>query len=299
MAERGIERIDWNAADDTACALAIAHRAESVDGYPPFNDQMIIDMKSGSATIGVLRVDGVPVAVSARCGDTLELVTDPPARRRGMGRQLARASIDQSFADGRARVNAWAHGTSTAASTLAAQLGMSAVREIHRLGISPADARTTPALPAGTILTTFTPGEQGENEWIDLNRAAFVGHPEQSSLTKQDFLDRMQEAWFAADGILISRDAHGESTGYCWTKITPANHGIGSVGEIYALGVRPEQSGRGIGKALLDAGLEYLCAHGVTDIILYVDGTNVRALELYKRRGFTKRSTDTQFIVER
>jgi mycothiol synthase len=59
----------------------------------------------------------------------------------------------------------------------------------------------------------------------------------------------------------------------------------------------PLWRGRGLGRAMLAAGLDHLTLHGARSIALGVDGGNTTAIALYRRAGF--RSISTVSIVER
>ncbi|MGO3885485.1 MAG: GNAT family N-acetyltransferase, partial [Mycetocola sp.] len=69
--------------------------------------------------------------------------------------------------------------------------------------------------------------------------------------------------------------------------------------EIYVVGVAPELSGHGIARALFAAAFDRLRNEGVTEVDLYVDGDNTRAVELYKRLGFSIVATETQYSLVR
>jgi mycothiol synthase len=58
------------------------------------------------------------------------------------------------------------------------------------------------------------------------------------------------------------------------------------VGEIYIIGVQPEHQGRGLGRALVVAGLDHLAAVGAKTGMLYVDHTSRGAMLLYEDLGF-------------
>ena len=52
---------------------------------------------------------------------------------------------------------------------------------------------------------------------------------------------------------------------------------------------------RGLGRALLAAGLTHLAAVGNSAAILYVDADNTRAVDLYTRAGFSVASSDVMY----
>jgi len=59
--------------------------------------------------------------------------------------------------------------------------------------------------------------------------------------------------------------------------------------------VDPDFSGRGLGRQLALAGLDYLAAEGTTEAMLYVDASNVRAVKLYVDLGFTLNHIDRAY----
>jgi len=68
-------------------------------------------------------------------------------------------------------------------------------------------------------------------------------------------------------------------------------------GEFYfdTLAVDPEMQGKGIGKQLIDAGIEWADEFGIKKVGLLVDVNNDKALKLYKNKGFEV-ANDTSFI---
>jgi mycothiol synthase len=78
--------------------------------------------------------------------------------------------------------------------------------------------------------------------------------------------------------------------GFHWTKVHTAD-----LGEVYLLGIDPDAQGLNLGQVLLAAGLRYLQGRGVNTVELYTEATNVRAVRLYGRFGFTEFSSDTQY----
>jgi mycothiol synthase len=69
------------------------------------------------------------------------------------------------------------------------------------------------------------------------------------------------------------------------------------LGEIYVIGVDPDRHRRGLGRALVLAGLDHLARQGLAVGMLYVDGTNTPARKLYESMGFTIDHTDRVYSV--
>ena len=102
----------------------------------------------------------------------------------------------------------------------------------------------------------------------------------------------MAEPWFDADGFrLHHRD--DRLAGFCWTKVH-SDHDP-PLGEIYVIAVDPDFSGRGLGRPMTLAGLEWLSARGLTAGMLYVESNNHPANAVYRRIGFEHHHTDRAY----
>jgi len=73
-----------------------------------------------------------------------------------------------------------------------------------------------------------------------------------------------------------------------------------AVAHVATLGmsVRADARGQGIGRALLDAALEWAPTAGLTRIELYVYARNLRAIALYEKAGFQREGRRRSFIRE-
>ena len=121
--------------------------------------------------------------------------------------------------------------------------------------------------------------------WLELNNRIFSTHPDQGNWAMADLENRMHEPWFDPHGFFLCI-MDKKIVGFCWTKIHQDLVNKEPVGELYVIGVDPEHSGKGIGKALCTQGLIYLKNKGITQGMLYVDEDNEAGKGLYKTLGF-------------
>ncbi len=137
-------------------------------------------------------------------------------------------------------------------------------------------------------LRTFT--EADIAGLVAANRRAFADHREAASLGEDDVARMMKEPWFDPEGIFLLSDPE-RIIGFCWTRI----HDNGD-GEIYRIGVVPDHSGTGAGRVLLLAGLAHLTGKdSVQRCVLWVDGSNERAISLYRSVGMQTERTIREF----
>jgi mycothiol synthase len=256
---------------------------------PPFSDQTLVDVRAGRAVV-LQEPDGVAVV---RNGE-LELVVGPEARGHGVGTRLVEQAL--ALGGGAAPRLAWAHGDSPAARAIATRFGWAATRTLLQLRAPVPTSAPDPSLPSGYTVTAFRTGtgsdpSTDEGDWLALNAAAFASHPEQGSMTLEDLRAREAEPWFSPDDLILLRDADGELAGSCWLKVEDG------IGEFYAVAVRPDLQGRGLGGVLMRAGYTRLAGRDLTAAALYVEGDNEPALALYRRSGFTQHAIDVQYAA--
>lgn len=280
---------------------SLASLAAGVDGVQPLNEAALLAVAPNAlypARHWVATADGqlVGYAQLDPRDATAQLVVAPAARRQGVGRALADAVLAAE-----PNVTWWAFGNTPAAQALAAALGLSVTRELAIMARDLHGLETIPPIPGVTVnsLAHEPDVDQAIVDLVGVNRQAFAHHPEQGSMSVQDVRQRMQLPWFDAAGLLLARDQTRQLVGFHWTKLTPDDKHPGGppLGEVYVIGVLPEMAGRGVGRALLMAGLAHLHDKGVRRVHLYVEASERRPVQMYTANGFTVVNRDVSYAA--
>jgi mycothiol synthase len=290
---------------DREAVLRLLTRATDTDGVVPLSEHARLRIKhggeadvwnlvarrlspEGSRLVGYAHLD----KTDPEEGPAAELVVDPDFRRAGVGGALFDAlRMKVSARRGDKALRIWAHGALPGAERLAASRHLTAFRELWVMARAVrgegSDLPAAHDLP-GIEIRPFRPGVDDE-AWVALNAKAFARHAEQGSMTVADLRQRMAEPWFDAGGFFLAwRGEH--LAGFHWTKAHSP-----TVGEVYVVGVDPDEQGGGLGRALTLVGLAYLRDRGVDEVILYVDGDNAAAVAVYTKLGFARRSVDVMY----
>jgi len=185
----------------------------------------------------------------------------------------------------------WAHEATEDDDRAAAEAGLHKVRELFQMR-RPLPVEASVEGPGPRLATRpFVVGHD-EEAWLRVNNRSFAGHPDQSGWTSSDIEGREAEPWFDPAGFLLHESDDGTLMGFCWTKVHDTDP---PMGEIYVIGVDPDFFGRGLGRALVLAGLDHLAGRGLRVGMLYVESTNVAAVHLYERLGFTVHHSDRAY----
>ena len=86
-----------------------------------------------------------------------------------------------------------------------------------------------------------------------------------------------------------ARDQHGVVCGVAAFQL------IADVADLNRVVVDPRHRGKGVGRALVEAGLAWAAAHGAERMLLEVEWANQPALALYRRLGFVEISFRTNY----
>jgi len=140
-------------------------------------------------------------------------------------------------------------------------------------------------IPKGFGLGHFVHGD--EESLCALQNLAFAVSWGFRPNTVEEIRCLVNTSWCHPEGILLISEGQ-QKVGYCWTMDDPARK---QKGYIRMMGVDPEYRGRGLGRAILVAGIEYLRKRGMTEIELSVDSKNSSAKRLYQSAGFKRKGT--------
>lgn len=216
---------------------------------------------------------------------TLQVGVHPHHRREGVATELLTEAL-RSYPD----FTLWAFGTLPGSRELAARLHMAPVRQLLRMERPLGAPSSGPATVEGYEIVSFEPADAAAV--VAVNAAAFAHHPEQGRLTLAEFEDLTRQPWFDPAGLFLAK-RDGEVAGLHWTK----RHGDG-LGEVYVIAVAPAHEGMGLGRVLLQRGLDHLTDQGDTRVQLYVEAAQDRVVRMYDRAGFTIAQTDTSFRAQ-
>lgn len=269
---------------------------EAATGHPALADPKLQVLHDHGVGVVVLATDNDAGAVA---GVGVAVLTDPDAavwnlgdavRERGDRLAVVRATADAARERGARRLQWWAFQADDDDDALAEALGWSAWRDVVQMRRHLPHSEAA-ELPPGVELRPFAPGTD-DGPWLEVNRLAFAGHPEQQVFSAADLRGRIAEPWFDAGDFLIAEDDAGIA-GFCWVKIPGPSHG-----EIYVVGVHPRAQGLGLGRALVLAGLDRMTTRGAPEVRLYVDGDNERAIALYRALGFQPHHVDRAYAAD-
>ncbi|MCZ4499895.1 MAG: mycothiol synthase [Marmoricola sp.] len=265
----------------------IAEACDVADDVITLNEQACLQLKYRGLRDATLWLGDGGFALLH--GQILDLAVHPGSRGKGVGTALATAALA-----GTSRVEAWSHSDHPAAAKIAARLGIARERELRIMNRPTSLPLPEPVLPDGIRIRTFEPSD--EAALLEVNAHAFARHPEQGHMSSEDFRERVNEAWYDAEGLFLAvpTDPTDRTVlGFHWTKVhvdeTPP------YGEVYVVATSPKAAGRGLGTLLTNVGLRYLADRGVDDVILYVDGDNSPAIAVYTGQGFTPVRTEVQY----
>ncbi|MDA1256616.1 MAG: GNAT family N-acetyltransferase [Chloroflexi bacterium] len=249
-------------------------------------DNVFIAVRSGGV-VGCAIV-AVETAIDRAVG---EFGVTESARGRGVGRSLLERLEQRSTEAGVAVHQVNVHHSDTRLRSIMEAAGYSRIRTFNELKYRPAPAYLEAdyrPLPAGVTLRPFRTGHD-ERALADVQNIAFEGSFGFAPNTPEQIAGYVATRGAPGDILIAEDDASGEVIGYVWTSVsTGSAESPESTGMIEMTGVRPDQRGRGVGSAVIAAGLRHLRERGVGVVDLEVDDENVSARRIYRDLGFKK-----------
>jgi len=279
-------------------ALGFVEQVSATVGRPALSDHLRLDLAwhretpAGPLVGTVTDHDGLIALALVSAGNDsslLEVVVDPGiADSTAIRDDLAETALTFSRRQSTRSLVWWLDDPTEHDDHVAGGFGLHRWRELYEMG------RSLPLTERSSVTTrAFEPGTD-DAAWLRVNNRAFAGHAEQGGWTVETLRLRQSESWFDPDGFRI-HEIDGEIAGYCWTKLH--DHGDVLIGEIYVIAVDPAFHGRGLGRELTLAGLDWITDRGVTLANLYVDASNRPAVSLYEKLGFSVHRRRTAFAT--
>jgi mycothiol synthase len=219
----------------------------------------------------------------------LEFVVDPHHRDHdpGIGLRLVEAALEVVADEGGGHVHLWVPKPTPVHDQIAEATGLRRGRQLLQFRRPlPVDEK------ADLPVRPFLPGYD-EEAWLAVNNRAFRWHEEQGDWDLETLQNREAQDWFDPAGFLLHERNH-RLAGFCWTKVHRDQDP--PLGEIYVVAVDPDFQGKGLGRQLVLAGLDWLWRNGIEVGMLYVDRDNAPAVRLYRSLGFTLDHVDQAYV---
>lgn len=282
---------------------ALIEDARRADGTRPLNDHLWLDLRDGGRAgfAGIIaREEGrshiVGYCQVSRGNESwaIDLIVHPHYRYDSLeiAPEMMTTALDIVATEGGGQVHWWVFEPSRAHKQIAEAVGLQPGRRLLQM------RRPLPLEPSVVAeisdfhTDSFQPGRD-EQQWLDLNNAAFARHPEQGGWTMETLRSRMQQEWFDASSFRVHR-RNGLMASFCWTKMHHDNST--TMGEIYVIAVQPELGGQGLGRKTAIAGLDAAFHNGAEQAMLYVDADNTSAVAMYGSLGFSVHHEEHSFV---
>ncbi len=178
--------------------------------------------------------------------------------------------------------------------------GFTADRYFFSMARSLAEPIPEPQLPQGFTLR-HSEGEQDTEAWVEMFNQSFIDHWNHHDLTVESYRHWRSDPDYRPELDLIAVATDGTFAAFCYCHINPEDNKRKGRNEgwIGVLGTKRGFRKRGLGRAMLLAGMQRLKAAGVDTARLGVDSENPNgAGQLYESVGFRKLYTRIMYVKD-
>ena len=214
----------------------------------------------------------------------------PKYRGRGIGRALLRRVTEHAEELSVSALHVETGVTHSDANHMLSSHGMHRVKSLWQMRWQSEDVPEV-SLPPGFAVRSLAQG-QDEHALTDLQNVSFGENWGFSPNTVEQIQVRVEHNRGGPECVIFITE-HGKPAAYNWTMFI--EDGANSSGVIAMTGVHPRYRGRGIGRAVVTAGIAYLVERGASFVELEVDSENTPARELYLKLGFRQVSTSVWY----
>ncbi|MCH8087472.1 MAG: GNAT family N-acetyltransferase [Chloroflexi bacterium] len=205
--------------------------------------------------------------------------------RRGIGARLVEASVALATDRGYQVVQMAVPYGALNARRLALKTGFRFIRKFWEMRLKDPSTVPAPEMPAPFVLRHFTEGDDERLRYIQ--NLSFSKHWGFSPNTLEEVSYRTRMGLFRFDDILLVTDGD-KTVGFNWTRLDAGPRDI--TGYIGMMGAHPDYRGKGLGTAVMRAGVDYLRGKGAARIDLTVDSLNPSAHRIYRAGGFERQA---------
>jgi mycothiol synthase len=218
-------------------------------------------------------------------------VVRPDRRRRGIGRVLVDLGLEMARDKGYPELLMGVVPGEPVGPAFLSAVGFAYHSTVWDLDLASDVVVPPPAWPEGLAGRPFDRTRDVE-PWVRLFNAAFADHPTPLQLDPKMISAGLNDPDNVdADIVLVEEVATGALAGFCACDVERHDGVLGDHAELWAIGVRPDRQGRGLGRQLVRAGVERVRSLGISNISLSVNGRNEGALGLYESEGFVRTRT--------
>ncbi len=274
---------------------ALAYRLEAPETEPGKN--LFVAAVDGSLA-GYILVNRRPEPELERIGAVG--IVHPEWRRRGIGTALMLRAEQRAREMGSGKplfLEMVARGRVSGAAELAEACGLSAVRYFFYMHCVELDNLPEPCFPAGIRVRSIDP-ERDAARFLEADNDAFSDHWGFVATTPEEVEHWLRSTSFRADDAILAVDEQDRIAGFCLLTFPEVEVEMQASNPplVDDLGVLRAYRRKGIGRALLLAGMRRVHSLGFSKVALAVDADNPnKALRLYESVGFQSVSRSAVF----